>query len=156
MSIMTIVCDPIGKGTVTGWDEIAWERANPIGKAAWVRGAPTRFILWNFAVDSARLKKDHEWALHWLATRHLTWVPEGLVIWVVGFASRSGAAAKNTTLSLARADAVAAFLRPRAPSIRFATIGRGFGACPPTTPENMARSRRVELHMPSVIPGPAR
>ena len=75
--------------------------------AGMIDEASDRTTLWNFAVDVAALKAEHQERLRQAAVA----APAGAMIMVEGFASCSGSAALNERLARSRAETAAAFLR---------------------------------------------
>jgi outer membrane protein OmpA-like peptidoglycan-associated protein len=133
-------------------EEIAWERAHPGGgvDTGVNSGGGNMTILWNFAVGSAQLKSAHMQFLFAFVKDHAQ-DPPGLdfALDVVGHSSGSGSSAKNRPLSLARAQAVRAFLKSRGlpHDVEIDGEGSDFPRVPNTTAENMARNRRVEISL---------
>ncbi|QDV36078.1 OmpA family protein [Tautonia plasticadhaerens] len=135
--------------------EVAWERANPAGRVdAQVdrlqhpTPPPSLYLVWNFAVGSHTLKPEHRALLRSIVPT-LRNGPNAIL--VQGFGSSSGGVARNQQLGHLRASEVRAFLV--AEGITRAKIqaplssGEQFPIVPNTTPENMARNRRVEIHL---------
>jgi outer membrane protein OmpA-like peptidoglycan-associated protein len=146
-----------GIGQVQGFNrlEAEWEQAHPAGRVE--RISEDRIALWNFAVNSAALKSEHEAGIReFIRTRWpLARLSSNIVI--EGHASHTGPERVNDPLSINRAETVAhsvigddnlpgtvtdnvysnrvwvtsyAATRPRVPGNTF---------------ENMARNRRVEI-----------
>ncbi len=125
--------------------EIAWERANPAGRVdiASDGGLSVR-ILWNFAVGSAALKPEHLLEIRGTGFRGRF----GDRVIVEGHSSCSGTPERRQRISELRAATVAEALRkvgiPRAALEAFGESDRR-PRVPNTTPEGMARNRRVEI-----------
>jgi outer membrane protein OmpA-like peptidoglycan-associated protein len=141
---------PVAETACPVVDERGWELANPAGR---VDEATDRTTLWNFAVDAAALKPEHQQRLRDAAAA----LPSGEMVMVEGFASCSGSAAHNEHLARSRAETAVAFLRAQRPDLR---IGLNyFGERTPSPPvtagdgEAMARNRRVEIHVVNVARG---
>jgi len=128
-------------------DERGWERAHSAGM---IEEAPDRTTLWNFAVDVAVLKPEHQQRLRQAAAA----APAGAMIMVEGYASCTGSAALNERLARSRAETAAAFLRAQRSDLRVGT--NYFGERMPRPPvtagdgEAMARNRRVEIYIVDV------
>lgn len=128
-------------------DERGWERAHPAGM---IEEASDRTTLWNFAVDVAALKVEHQARLRQAAAA----APAGAMIMVEGYASCSGSSSLNERLARSRAETAAAFLRAQRSDLR---VGMNyFGERTPRPPvtagdgEAMARNRRVEIYVVDV------
>jgi outer membrane protein OmpA-like peptidoglycan-associated protein len=135
---------PVPETACPAVDERGWERSNPAGR---IEEASDRTTLWNFAVDEANLKAEHQQRLRQGAAA----APSRAMIMVEGFASCSGSAAHNERLARSRAEAVAAFLRAQRPDLR---VGMNyFGERTPRhevtagNGEAMAKNRRVEIYL---------
>jgi outer membrane protein OmpA-like peptidoglycan-associated protein len=106
--------------------------------------------LWNFAVDVAALKAEHQQRLQQAAAA----APARAMIMVEGHASCSGSASLNERLARSRAETAAAFLRAQRSDLRVGT--NYFGERTPQPPvtagdgEAMARNRRVEVYIVDV------
>ena len=72
------------------------------------RADMARSRLWNFDIDSARLKPEHE---RWLLQNGVPLLVRGGSLRIIGLTSRSGSANHNHHLSKRRQDAVIEFLR---------------------------------------------
>jgi hypothetical protein len=116
-------------------------------------------LLFDFGVDSFKLGTEHSKYLEELITFLETPGRPPMTVSIDGFASRTGSAAHNKTLSENREQAVENFLRahsnvfdPGNPH----TINRnfnGFSGSPPG--ENpLFRSVRIVVHKPGVVPPP--
>ncbi len=120
-----------------------------------VETLPDGIRLWNFGVRSARLRPQFHAPLQEIAQRAIA--NPDLVIRVEGHTSSSGSPGTNERLSLARADTVRQFLIDAGvPDARIEIQGfgernllspreRGRGG--QIVPRNMARNRRVEVHL---------
>lgn len=145
-------------------EEIAWERANPVGQAIVdpqigrqtfrIHGtSPSRLILWNFAVGGTKMKPEHEaWLIaFFVATQDPTQLSRDRVI-VEGHTSDSGQLeSTNKRIALARAKNVRDFLIKlgllRSNQILFIGWGSRNPYVPNDTPENMAINRMVEINI---------
>lgn len=134
------------------------------GEAAWAQthsGMITRlgdnagaddneFIFWNYRVGRAELRSSHSTELSRIAARWRKLFKDrsDLRVKIVGHASESGDAKKNEQLALRRAEFVRQFLVKRgipASRIEVLSVGSEQPLADGTSPENLARNRRVEL-----------
>jgi outer membrane protein OmpA-like peptidoglycan-associated protein len=132
---------------VSETEEVEWERANPAGRVeiTFDRNL-TVVILWNFSVGSADLKPEHE--------RQLTRVAEAFrgnttdFLSIEGHTSSSGSPIRNRAISEQRARMVKASLRIQGvegSKMDATGLGDTDPLVPNTTPENLARNRRVTI-----------
>jgi outer membrane protein OmpA-like peptidoglycan-associated protein len=118
---------------------------------------PTEAILWNFCVGESQLREQHRQSLkqdtpRWkgllVGTAKTPATRSDLRIKIKGTASGSGNKTSNEKIALDRAAALKSFLESEGIPGSFITI-EGVGSSLPladeTSPENMARNRRVEL-----------
>ena len=147
-------------------DEARWAGQNDgkIFKSGDNPKEPTEAILWNFCVGESQLREQHRLSLkqdtaRWKAllvgTGKTPATRSDLRIKIQGTASASGSKAGNEKIALDRAQAVKSFLESEGIPASFITItglGAKFPLADETSPENMARNRRVELFffVPSV------
>lgn len=128
-------------------NERGWERAHPAGM---IEEASDHTTLWNFAVNVAALKAEHQQRLRQAAAA----APAGAMIMVEGYASCSGSSAHNERLARSRAESAAAFLRALRPDLRVGMIYFGEREPRPAVTagdgEAMARNRRVEIYLVDV------
>lgn len=123
-------------------------------------------ILWNFCVGNSALRDGHEKRLKMKSDRWQRMMVTGfgpgkpprgdLRIKITGTASKSGLAAGNKQLAMERALAVKTFLiNNNIPSTRIdvESVGSSLLVADETSPENMARNRRVEisLYVPTIV-----
>lgn len=150
------------QGGPTTAEEAAFAFANP-GKVTDVgdtRGGsdtlgtaePNEFVLWNYLVGRSDLRPDHIAVLNTVAARWVTLLQANpsLRVKAVGSASTTGSAARATPLSIRRAEALKGFLVGRgipASAIVVTGVGSRQPLADETTPEGMARNRRVELFL---------
>lgn len=140
-------------------DEARWAGQNEgkIFKSGDNPKEPTEVILWNFCVGESQLREQHRLSLkqdtaRWKAllvgTGKTPATRSDLRIKIQGTASASGSKAGNEKIALDRAQALKSFLESEGIPGSFITI-TGLGSKLPladeTSPENMARNRRVEL-----------
>jgi outer membrane protein OmpA-like peptidoglycan-associated protein len=163
-------CDMQGRGNSA---EAQWANQTP-GKVFGVNDpAPGRpvsdeLILWNFCVGESRLRPAHEQRLKEAGARWKRLMVAGarggspprpdLRIKIMGTASTSGNSAANEKLALERASAVEEFLKSNdipARLIDVEGVGTRIPLADETSPENMARNRRVEafLYVPTEMIG---
>lgn len=116
--------------------------------------------LWNFCAGESRLRSAHVKRLKEAAARWKKMLVSGsgtnasarddIKIRIVGTASSSGTKASNDQLALDRANAVKDFLKGEG-LLDKSLIVEGVGSSKPladdTSPENMARNRRVDVFM---------
>jgi outer membrane protein OmpA-like peptidoglycan-associated protein len=137
-------------------EEIVWEKANSAGQVGEKSesGSPV-FILWNFAVGSAALKKIHRSFLDDLAADLKSIGALSISVVIEGHSSNTDIAARNQQVSKLRAEAVRIYLVQRGVPPRLISGVDAFGSSKPwvpnTTPENMAKNRRVEIHIATVV-----
>jgi outer membrane protein OmpA-like peptidoglycan-associated protein len=137
----------LGQRTLGADPERDWERASPAGRVDrryGPGGEVEALILWNFAVDSASLKGEHTRELDGLASR----VGATHRLAITGYASSTGGASENQSLSEQRARAVRNRLASSGvPQSNLYIDGEGENHpwVPNTTGENMAKNRRVEI-----------
>jgi OOP family OmpA-OmpF porin len=131
-------------------EEIAWEKANPSGQMGETsQGGMPIFILWNFTVGSAKLKRIHTSFLDELAADLKSLGDPSISIVIEGHSSNTDTAARNQRISKLRAEAVRAYLARSGVPSRLISSVDAFGGSKPwvpnTTPENMAKNRRVAI-----------
>ncbi|MBA2658532.1 MAG: OmpA family protein [Nitrosospira sp.] len=118
---------------------------------------PTEAILWNFCVGKNQLREQHKlnlkqdtprWKGLLVGTAKSPAARSDLRIKIKGTASGSGNKSGNENIALDRAQALKSFLESEGIPGSFITI-EGVGSSLPladeTSPENMARNRRVEF-----------
>jgi len=113
---------------------------------------PNEFVLWNYLVGKGDLRPGHIAALGPVAARWVALLQANpsLRVKAVGSASTTGSAAGATPLSIKRAEALKRFLVGRGipeSAIVVAGVGSRQPLADETTPEGMARNRRVELFL---------
>ncbi len=140
-------------------DEARWAGQNEgkIFKSGDNPKEPTEAILWNFCVGENQLREQHRLSLKQDTARWKGMLAGSgktpatrpdLRIKIQGTASASGSKAGNEKIALDRAQAVKTFLESEGIPASFITItglGAKFPLADETSPENMARNRRVEL-----------
>lgn len=124
--------------------EIAWERSNPRGRTELIyRDGRPVLILWNFAVGRSQLKAEHIRELQRLG------IPSFLDVLVVeGHSSCTGQKSRKLKIAEDRAKAVKRVLLTigvRSHQIDSFGSGDSIPWVSNTTPENMAKNRRVEI-----------
>lgn len=129
-------------------EEIALSRSSPGRVTATLR--PFRFVLENFAIDSARLKDEHRAVLAELRRLIAVAEPGALRVVIVGHADESGPELHNSSLSVRRARAVRSVLG-RASVAGIAGFGEASPLDPADSVEARSRNRRVEILL---LPGP--
>jgi outer membrane protein OmpA-like peptidoglycan-associated protein len=137
-------------------EEITWEKANPAGQIGEKsEGGFPVFILWNFAVGSAALKKIHRSFLDELAVDLKSIGELSISVVIEGHSSNTDVAARNQQVSKLRAEAVRTYLVQRGVPTRLISSVDAFGSTKPwvpnTTLENMAKNRRVEIHIAAIV-----
>ena len=137
-----------GRGAGRDSAERDWEAANSAGGAE-LRDERT-LVLWNFAVGSAALKPEHRAALRsFLDANGLLFLDGSTRLVIDGHASSSGSDTLNSGLSSSRAAGVAAWFVAQGRFGAERIDQRGHGEAQPllpnTSPESMARNRRVEI-----------
>jgi outer membrane protein OmpA-like peptidoglycan-associated protein len=140
-------------------DEARWAGQNEgkVFKSGDNPKEPTEAILWNFCVGESKLREQHRLSLKQDAARWKGLLAgtgktpatrSDLRIKIKGTASASGNKAGNEKIALDRAQALKSFLESEGIPGSFIII-EGLGSTLPladeTSPENMARNRRVEL-----------
>lgn len=121
--------------------EIELSRTSP-GKASLVPGS---LSLFNFAIDSAELKPFHVELLTEFASFLSTDVPADSTIRISGHTDATGPDAHNSTLSVARAETVAAFLRGTGLNADVTGAGKGSPAAPNDSVQGRSRNRRADI-----------
>lgn len=104
-------------------------------------GRDRTILLYNFDVDSPRLKREHKAILETLVVPLLS---QGGSTTLKGMASRTGSDAHNDALSVKRADAVKAYLMLAAPTAPHVFVAKGIG-------EKEATSDLEDQHFRSVL-----
>lgn len=125
--------------------ELAWARANPEPRSSTAGDALT---LWNYPVAGVALAPAHQRALAEFVSLELSIDPGGTRTQfnVNGYASVSGLESANQTLSQARAEQAAAFLRRLgATAVNVGWAGSNHPVDPGPTGLACARNRRVEV-----------
>jgi outer membrane protein OmpA-like peptidoglycan-associated protein len=141
----------------TSTAEAQWASQNP-GKIFGVEDAvegsqnSNEFIFWNYCVGEATMRDAHKKRLQEIAARWLQLLSKdaSLKVKILGSASSSGNADSNKALSLERANGIKNFLiSQQIPANRIVidTTTAPRSLAPETSPENMARNRRVEFFL---------
>jgi outer membrane protein OmpA-like peptidoglycan-associated protein len=136
-------------------DEIEWETKNPAGRIdRFQEDGRDGIILWNFAVGSADLKSEHLAELRDVALKFSN-ASDQLVLDIEGHTSvATGSARRNEQISLSRARSVKAFLAAEGVFGK-QMVATGVGSThpwvPETTPEALAKNRRVVLRASSIV-----
>ena len=135
--------------------EVLWEKTYSKGRVD--KLSPNHYILWNFAVGEFSLKPEFEIALDEIGRRWPNFNMAGTgMIDVEGHASSSNTEKVNRRLSWRRALGVKSYLWNLNENIPWERISiAAFGETKPRfaniTPSSMARNRRVEIKLQSLI-----
>src|SRR5262249_16931538 len=149
-------------------DEQKYANDNPgkifdVNKSAPADGPSNEFMLWNYCVGEAKLRPGHTVQLGLAADRWKDMmtprsgksVRSDLRVKIVGTASATATAKSNEALSTKRAEAVKDFLLGHgvpAERIDIDSTGSRLPLADETTPENMARNRRVDVFLFTATP----
>jgi outer membrane protein OmpA-like peptidoglycan-associated protein len=143
-----------GMGTAPGTGQHSverdWESANPAGG---VERNGRRLVLWNFAVGSSALKPEHVAALRaFLTENNVAFLDIATYASFTGHASSSGSETINLGVAMERAAAAQMWAATSSGLVGMDrtlsfTEGESNPRYPNTSPENMARNRRIEIEI---------
>ena len=134
--------------------EIELSRSSPGGITGSLQ--PFRFVLDNFAIDSAELKEEHAAALEELS-RLLTRAERGaLRLVIAGHADATGADRYNRGLSRRRAMTVRRALRGATQHVQVVGLGEAMPTMDVDSAPARSRNRRVEIYLLPGIRPPGR
>lgn len=101
-----------------------------------------------FRTDEATITSDSQQELNKLGQDIEQFNPESVTIHIIGHTSRVGKADKNQRLSLARAQAVANYLRTQTQAKHNIVVeGKGFDEPIPNLQPNDPRNQRTEIRL---------
>jgi outer membrane protein OmpA-like peptidoglycan-associated protein len=139
---------------LTRSEEIALSRTSPGEYTG--QTDPLALSLYNFGIDIAQPKAEHQAVLVELGTFLNALSSPETVVRVIGFADESGGSDYNLNLSRRRADEVAAILRPLTTLyLAISAFGESNPAASNETVAGRSRNRRVDIRFFANRPPPA-